>query len=116
VIDARLTAMPLDWLECYGGRRHDFRWRGAVFQRGVFCDCHARTEQVVQVCQRCPKERKYIIDIKRPYITYHIWYSKVDGYDAKPGDGRLDPEDVRKELVVRARAIAAAAGKGEDQA
>jgi hypothetical protein len=108
-IDKRLTEMPGDWLECYVARRHDFRWRGATYQLGTWCDCHGRAERVVRICQRCPKER---IDIQNPKTLeiYHQDYTKVPGFDARPGEGRLDSLEVRRELRKRVRAEAS--GKG----
>lgn len=101
-LDRRLVEMPGDWLECYAARRHDFRWRGATYQVGQWCDCHGRTEKVTRICQRCPKERVDIQD-RRTLEVYHREYVRVDGYDAKPGEGRLDGTDVRRELRRRAR-------------
>lgn len=97
---ARITRMAPSWLECYGGRRHDFVYRGAVVRTetrdGV------RVEVVEQICQRCPKQRVAVYR-KSDLATVSVTYTRVRGYDAEPGEGRLEPADVRRELIRRAR-------------
>lgn len=99
---ARLTNMPGDWLECYGGKRHDFRFRGAKVSKPRTEPGWGRCYEVRQICQRCPKERVSLIQ-KSTGIAVTRHYTKVAGYDAEPGQGRLDRGDVMAELIRRAR-------------
>lgn len=93
--------MHPDWLECYGGGRHDIRWRGAVMEKVEWNG--RRAERWTYVCQRCPVVR---VDIVHPRTLelYSRQYPHIEGYHAAPGEGRLPREDVRRELARRARA------------
>lgn len=100
--DTRIVSMHPDWLECYNGRRHDFRWRGATVQ--IIRWETRRAERWTFICQRCPVER---VDIRNPRNVREVWsrwYPHVEGYHAEPGEGRLDPGEVVAELARRARA------------
>lgn len=98
-MDQRTKSMPGDWLECYG-TVHDFRWRGATVELVVWEG--RRVERVTRICQRCPKVRIDYIH-RRTLELLGRTYTKVDGYDAKPGEGRIPRPDITRELMRRAR-------------
>lgn len=93
--------MPGDWLECYAAMRHDFRYRGARVQT-TRIDGWGVCEIVVQMCQRCEKERITTMR-KRDMVVMDRRYSRVRGFDAEPGEGRLDAADVKREILRRVR-------------